>query len=558
MHTNKYKYVSILSAMAVLLLLGIYMWMTYRSASRDITERAGNQLLWAVSQKYDSGMSLDTVAMYVDSLLSVAGISRDVTLQQIEGDARNREGVSRNEKVVWQNNERSSSWSMYTKPVSIGRDGSRAIRLALNNPYPELARRLSPLFLISAIILSFFAVIIIQLLRFINEQEQMAELRNDFSYAMVHDMKSPLSSIIMGAHFLHSGKVDDKPQIKEKYYTIIEEEAEHLLALVNKLLTISKLENKKLILNKWDIHIEPIINDLVEKAKAKSTKPIEVKTFLEVKNVLADEQYLTEAIANLIDNAVKYSKDEIELSIKTFDTDRYVLLKVRDNGIGMTKEEQQVIFDKFGRAAIHEKNRKGGVSGFGLGLNYVDQVMRAHGKIALCVALSGVTAFATESGKLAGRAQKSIKAGNFAKGYSQLERALIASRKEADRRSEGRIIIAMGQVRTMSLDYDMADSLLNYVENEGMDRSTRGMLVKAKMALKNATEKYSEAVRLCEGFDEDDLDGSLKTNCKALSIQNAPSLTQAPTTTRKPNRPSRWSASAPTTIREFTTGRTPA
>jgi two-component system phosphate regulon sensor histidine kinase PhoR len=56
-----------------------------------------------------------------------------------------------------------------------------------------------------------------------------------------------------------------------------------------------------------------------------------------------------------------------------------VLLKVRDNGIGMTKEEQQVIFDKFGRAAIHEKNRKGGVSGFGLGLNYVDQVMQAHG-----------------------------------------------------------------------------------------------------------------------------------------------------------------------------------
>ena len=379
MHTNKYKYVSILSAMAVLLLLGIYMWMTYRSASRDITERAGNQLMWAVSQKYHSELWLDTVAMYVDSLLSVAGISRDVTLQEIEGDARNREGVSRNEKVVWQNNERSSSWSMYTKPVSIGRDGSRAIRLALNNPYPELARRLSPLFLISAIILSFFAVIIIQLLRFINEQEQMAELRNDFSYAMVHDMKSPLSSIIMGAHFLHSGKVDDKPQIKEKYYTIIEEEAEHLLALVNKLLTISKLENKKLILNKWDIHIEPIINDLVEKAKAKSTKPIEVKTFLEVKNVLADEQYLTEAIANLIDNAVKYSKDEIELSIKTFDTDRYVLLKVCDNGIGMTKEEQQVIFDKFGRAAIHEKNRKGGVSGFGLGLNYVDQVMRAHG-----------------------------------------------------------------------------------------------------------------------------------------------------------------------------------
>ena len=186
-------------------------------------------------------------------------------------------------------------------------------------------------------------------------------------------------SIIMGAHFLHSGKVDDKPQIKEKYYTIIEDEAEHLLALVNKLLTISKLENKKLILNKWDIDIDPIIADLIDKTKAKASKPLEIVTDLKIKNVFADEQYLTEAIANLLDNAIKYSKDEIKIKISTIDTDKNVLLKVRDNGIGITKEEQQIIFDKFGRAAIHEKNRKGGVSGFGLGLNYVDQVMQAHG-----------------------------------------------------------------------------------------------------------------------------------------------------------------------------------
>ena len=408
MHSNRYRNVSIVSAVAVLLLLALYMWMTYRSVTRDITERASAQLTWAMfyesyqradlvtqgdtlslpeargnlsldssvegmndalSRKYHSEISLDTIAIFVDSLLSVAHINRDVTIQEV-----NAEG-----KVLRQNNDRSSSWSIKTKPVSIRRDQSKAVLIALNNPYPELAQRLSPLFLISAIILGFFAIIIIQLLRFITEQEQMTELRNDFSYAMVHDMKSPLSSIIMGAYFLHSGKVDDKPQIKEKYYSIIESEAEHLLALVNKLLTISKLENKKLILNKNDIDLEPIIDDLVEKAKAKATKPIEVNTVLEVKKVMADEQYLTEAIANLIDNALKYSKDEIEINIKTFDTDKNVLLKVRDNGIGITKEEQQVIFDKFGRAAIHEKNRKGGVSGFGLGLNYVDQVMQAHG-----------------------------------------------------------------------------------------------------------------------------------------------------------------------------------
>ena len=408
MHTSKYKYVSIISAVAVLLLLAIYMWMTYRSVTKDLAERAGNQLTWAMfyesytradhvtkgdtlslpaarnnlslassvegmndalSTKYHSEISLDTVAIFVDSLLSVAEINRDVTVLEVDDLGQ----------VLRRNNDRNTSFSILTHPVSIRRDQSKAIQIALNNPYPELAQKLSPLFLISAIILGFFAIIIVQLLRFITEQEQMAELRNDFSYAMVHDMKSPLSSIIMGAHFLHSGKVDDKPQIKEKYYTIIEDEAEHLLALVNKLLTISKLENKKLILNKWDIYLEPIINDLIDKTKAKATKPLEIVTDLKVKNVLADEQYLTEAIANLLDNAIKYSKDEIKIKISTIDTDKNVLLKVRDNGIGITKEEQQIIFDKFGRAAIHEKNRKGGVSGFGLGLNYVDQVMQAHG-----------------------------------------------------------------------------------------------------------------------------------------------------------------------------------
>ena len=397
-----------MSAVAVLLLLALYMWMTYRSATKDLTERAGNQLTWAMfyesytradvvtkgdtlhlpqsrgdlslvssvegmndalSKSFHSEISLDTVAIYVDSLLNVADINRNVTILEVDS----------NRNVLRRSNEYNSSWSLLTRPVSIRRDQSRAIQLALNNPYPELAQKLSPLFLLSAFILGFFAIIIVQLLKFITEQEQMAELRNDFSYAMVHDMKSPLSSIIMGAHFLHSGKVDDKPQIKEKYYTIIEDEAEHLLALVNKLLTISKLENRKLILNKWNIDIEPIITDLIDKTKAKADKPIEIFTDLKIRNVLADEQYLTEAIANLLDNAIKYSKEEIKIKISTIDTDKNVLLKVRDNGIGITREEQQIIFDKFGRAAIHEKNRKGGVSGFGLGLNYVDQVMQAHG-----------------------------------------------------------------------------------------------------------------------------------------------------------------------------------
>ena len=416
---NKYKYVSVAAMVAVMLLLGLYMWMTWRSAVRDISERAGNQLPWAMfyesyqraeilsqgdtlslpelrgdlslvssvegmndvlSRRYHSEVSLDTLALYVDSLLSVVSLDRNFTVMEVDKKGR----------VLRQNNSLMTATSLKTRVFSIRRDQSKGIRLALNNPYPELLRRLSPLFLASAIILILFGAILLRLLRYLDEQRLMAELRNDFSYAMVHDMKSPLSSIIMGARFLHSGKVDDKPQIKEKYYSIIESEAEHLLALVNKLLTISKLENKKLILNKQTVNLEPVIDDIVEKAHNKTDKPIDFTVDLLTKHVLADEQYLAEAISNLVDNAIKYSKDEIRITITSQSSDKYVFIKVRDNGIGISREDQRIIFDKFGRAAVHEQNRKGGVSGFGLGLNYVDQVMQAHG---------GKVTVASEKGK---------------------------------------------------------------------------------------------------------------------------------------------------------------
>ena len=417
MEKNKYKYVSVAAMVAVMLLLGLYMWMTWRSAVRDISERAGNQLPWAMfyesynraellskedtlslpdlrgdlslvssvegmndvlCRRYHSEISLDTLALYVDSLLSVINLDRNFTVMEVDRDG----------KVLRQNNDLLTPTSLKTRVFSIRRDQSKGIRLALNNPSPELLRRLSPLFLASAIILILFGAILLRLLRYLDEQRLMAELRNDFSYAMVHDMKSPLSSIIMGARFLHSGKVDDKPQIKEKYYSIIESEAEHLLALVNKLLTISKLENKKLILNKQPVNLEPMINDIVEKANTKTDKPVSFTIDLLTKHVTADEQHLSEAISNLIDNAIKYSKPAgadgaeapaIQICITSQSNDKFVLLKVRDNGIGISKDEQRIIFDKFGRAAVHEQNRKGGVSGFGLGLNYVDQVMQAHG-----------------------------------------------------------------------------------------------------------------------------------------------------------------------------------
>ncbi len=119
-------------------------------------------------------------------------------------------------------------------------------------------------------------------------------------------------------------------------------------------------------------------------------------------------------------------------------------------------------------------------------------------------------ASASESGTLSYRAQRSLDAGKFAKSYGQLERALLASRKESDLRSEGRVLMAMAQVRTMSLDFALADSLLAQVRPEILDKNTNLMLLQGKAALANAQGNYDEAYKICNSADADSVNKSDK------------------------------------------------
>jgi len=220
---------------------------------------------------------------------------------------------------------------------------------------------------------------LIDQINYIDEQERVRLLREDFSYAMVHDMKSPLTSIIMGTKYLHSGILEKKPEIKEKYFCIVEDEAQHLLTLINRLLTISKLEHGKLSIQKAKIDLEAMIEDVVDKYKAKSAKPIHITTLFGATSALADEEYLKEAISNIVDNATKYSKEEINIQISTSENDRNVYIKIYDEGIGIARNEMKTIFNRFERAAEHERDARKTRGGFGIGLNYVLQVINAHG-----------------------------------------------------------------------------------------------------------------------------------------------------------------------------------
>ena len=268
------------------------------------------------------------------------------------------------------------------KYFPIRSDYTQVVQLIITNPNKTFLERMGLMLAGTFIIMLLVIVCISYQVRFISRFEKIFQIREDFSYAMIHDMKTPLTSIIMALNFLRSGKLDNRQEMKNKYFDIAENEADHLLTLTNKVLTISKLENHKLEMNRTEVELTPIIDKLTEKFMAKSQKTVNFITDIKAETAYADAEYLEEVLSNLIDNSIKYSGESVEIKISTAQDDRYTMLKIRDNGFGISEKDIHLIFQKFERASAIKRSRKNGASGFGLGLSFVDQVVKAHhGKI---------------------------------------------------------------------------------------------------------------------------------------------------------------------------------
>ena len=287
--------------------------------------------------------------------------------------------ISKKDTIVqYIGNKPYSLFSLQTDKVPLRKDYSIVIQAQFTNPNGLFFGKMGLLLISTTILLIFVVFCIIYQVRIISKMNTISQIREDFSYAMVHDMKTPLSTIMMVQDMLDSGRLDARPEIKNKYMSIAKSETDHLFALTNKILTISKLENHKLEMNKTEVELTPIIEKLTEKFKAKAQKPVNFIISLQAKTAYADNDYLGEVLSNLIDNAIKYSKESVEINITTEESERYTILKVRDNGLGISEADQKVIFQKYERAAAAKRSRRNGASGFGLGLNFVDQVIKAH------------------------------------------------------------------------------------------------------------------------------------------------------------------------------------
>lgn len=242
-----------------------------------------------------------------------------------------------------------------TRLVPINKAYTRYLQGVILNPYWVIFQRMTLLLIATVLIMVLVIICIVYQIRVIIRQDKIAKVREDFSYAMIHDMKTPLSSILMGTEILESGRLDGQPEKKERYFRIVKEEGEHLLALTNKVLTLSKLENHALKLQQTDCLLQPILEDLAEKYKAKTAKQVAFVWNLQEEVVWADEEFLKEALSNLIDNALKYSGEVVEITfLSERKADGAVCVTVADNGFGIPlKDQRKILRNTNGRQPVN-------------------------------------------------------------------------------------------------------------------------------------------------------------------------------------------------------------
>lgn len=242
-------------------------------------------------------------------------------------------------------------------------------------------------------IISAFYVTVGALLR----QKKLSEIKNDFINNMTHEFKTPLATISLAVDALKNEKVINDRSKMDYFSGIIKEENKRMNKHVETILQAALMERDELQLNKKPLHVHQLLNQVMGNYQLQMQEKnaiIETNFLAKHDLVHADEVHFRNLLSNLIDNAVKYSKEKLVLKIDTFSNKNFLGIRVEDNGIGMSKETVRRIFEKFYRA--HTGNLHN-VKGFGLGLSYVKTIVDAHdGKIRVESVLGKGSCFTIE------------------------------------------------------------------------------------------------------------------------------------------------------------------
>lgn len=259
------------------------------------------------------------------------------------------------------------------------------LHLYIYEPDNYFLKHLISLILFSLLFTGTIAAAFFITVRTMLSQKKLSEIKSDFINNMTHEFKTPIATIQLASDALRNSKVIKDPEQISYYTDIIKEENRRMNKQVEKILQASQLEKEELKMQLKEIDVHEIIEKVKEVTRLQMEEmQITLVTHLDAisTHIMADEVHFTNIIYNLVDNAMKYSSSQNPMiTLSTGNIGTQIFISVQDNGIGMDKETQANVYEKFFRA--HTGNVHN-VKGFGLGLTYVKKIVEAHkGKIEL-------------------------------------------------------------------------------------------------------------------------------------------------------------------------------
>ncbi|MBS9765978.1 MAG: HAMP domain-containing histidine kinase [Flavobacteriaceae bacterium] len=268
--------------------------------------------------------------------------------------------------------------ALKVKEIPLRFDESEVLQLYLLNPEKTIFYKMFSIILLSlAVVLIVFLMLGWQYSLF-NKEKEMRQFQKDHTEAIVHNMTSPLQTIqIVNKTFLENVITDQEK--REKLLNVQERQISHLQNQVEQILTVSRANSSGIELHSKDVDIKDLISNVCTPLQNHRSKKIEIHTNFDLikPTAVLDAKLFSDALRNLVENSIKYSKDSVRIEISSVLTATELKITVQDNGLGIAKKHQKDIFEKFNRGNAHfsGKNR---IKGFGIGLSFVKAVVNAH------------------------------------------------------------------------------------------------------------------------------------------------------------------------------------
>lgn len=259
-------------------------------------------------------------------------------------------------------------------PTYNQKKGQNYIRVMFENPFSYVISNMWVILIASVFLVILICFCLSYLLSSLKNAKKLADIKNDFISNITHEYKTPIATAMLAIDALHDETTRKDEEKVSRYLKHAKNELSRISNLTDKILKLSVYDQSNYMLKKESIQIDHLIMEIINLYSIQKCQ-IEFQNQTNISTLKVDKEQFQHALSNILENAIKYGRDPIKIQVLCFLYDKHFVISVKDNGPGINSSEIPLIFEKFYRAKQFSNSN---VGGYGLGLNYVKQIMHQH------------------------------------------------------------------------------------------------------------------------------------------------------------------------------------